>query len=183
MDTEHQLQAQDRSHEESGPVQRTSGTPNALANQADAAPRDTEYQVLLDRFARMQADFENFRKRMAREQLDFKKSAVADALTSLLPALDSFELALASTPPTVEEFRSGMELIQRQLRAALEKLGLETVPAKGERFNPHLHEAVEVVDQPEVADEQVIHQLRRGYRMGDRILRPSMVVVARKPAN
>lgn len=147
----------------------------------DQASNKDDYQTLLDRFTRLQAEFDNFRKRVAREQLDFKQFAVADALSSMLPALDSFELALQSSPCSVEEFRAGMELIQRQLRDALGKLGLESVPARGELFNPHLHEAVDVVDRPEAADNQVIDELRRGYRLGDRLLRPSMVVVARNP--
>jgi molecular chaperone GrpE len=181
MDTTHHLPIQEKAqHEAPRETQASLGISGAA--RANEGACSDEYQLLLDRFARMQADFENFRKRMAREQLDFKTSAVADALTSLLPALDSFELALQSAPLSVEEFRSGMELVQRQLRGALEKLGLETVSAKGQRFDPHLHEAVEAVDRPEDTDEQVVEELRRGYRMGDRLLRPSMVVVARNPA-
>jgi molecular chaperone GrpE len=181
MDTNRQLPVQEETRDEADP--KAQPTPSGTAaTRANESARSDEYQLLLDRFAHMQADFENFRKRVAREQMDFKRSGVADALTSLLPTLDNFELALQSSPLTVEEFRSGMELIQRQLRGALEKLGLETVSAKGERFDPHQHEAIEAVDRPGAADEQVIDELRRGYKMGDRLLRPSMVVVARNSA-
>lgn len=139
-----------------------------------------EGEVLRDRMTRMQADFENARKRMVRQQQEFKDFAVADALSSLLPTLDSFDLALQSAPPTVEEFRSGIDLIRRQLFDTLSKLGLQRIPAQGERFNPHLHEAVEVVDTPTAKDDEVVDELRPGYRLGDRLLRPAMVVVGRK---
>ncbi|HET6933538.1 MAG TPA: nucleotide exchange factor GrpE [Candidatus Angelobacter sp.] len=181
-ETKHQQQKEPGGVEQPDQVQHAAGKPEDTASRpADSVAASDEYRDLQDRFARVQAEFENFRKRVTREQLTFQRFAVADALTLLLPVLDSFELALQSAPPNLEEFRSGMELIQRQLRDALGKLGLEAVPAKGEPFNPHMHEAVEVVHQREAADDQVVDELRRGYRLGDRLLRPSMVVVARNP--
>jgi molecular chaperone GrpE len=141
------------------------------------AERDT----LLDRLARLQAEFENARKRAAREQQEFREYALADAVKELLPTLDSFERALQTSARDKTEFRGGVELIYKQLQDALVKLGLRPIPAKGEPFDPHLHQAIEMVDTGEAEDHQVLDELQRGYKLKDRLLRPSMVRVARNP--
>jgi molecular chaperone GrpE len=140
------------------------------------AERDT----LLDRLARMQAEFDNARKRTLKEQQEYRDYAAADAIKSLLPVLDSFERALKVNAEATE-FRSGVELIYKQLQTALEKLSLQPIRAKGEQFNPHIHEAIEMVDTADVPDHQVIEELQRGYKIKDRLLRPAMVKVARNP--
>ena len=140
-----------------------------------------ERDSLLDRLARLQAEFENARKRTAREQQEFREYAVADALKALLPSLDSFERALQTSAADKSEFRGGVELIYKQLQDALVKLGLRPIPAKGEPFDPHLHQAIEMVDTKEVEDHHVLEELQRGYKVKDRLLRPSMVRVARNP--
>jgi molecular chaperone GrpE len=139
------------------------------------AERDT----LVDRLARLQAEFENARKRSAREQQEFREYALADAVKELLPTLDSFERALQTSAGNKAEFRGGVELIYKQLQDALVKLGLRPIPAKGEPFDPHLHQAVEMVDTGEAEDHHVLDELQRGYKLKDRLLRPSMVRVAR----
>jgi len=141
------------------------------------AERDT----LIDRLARLQAEFENARKRTAREQQDFREYAVSDAVKALLPTLDSFERALQTGAGEKSEFRGGIELIYKQLQDSLQKLGLRAIPAKGEPFDPHLHEAIEMVDTTDAADHQILEELQRGYKLKDRLLRPSMVKVARNP--
>lgn len=140
-----------------------------------------ERDTLIDRLARLQAEFENARKRAAREQQDFREYAVTDAIKALLPILDSFERALQTGPAEKSEFRSGIELIYKQLQDALLKLGLRAIPAKGEPFDPRLHEAIEMVDTTDAADHQILEELQRGYKLKDRLLRPSMVKVARNP--
>jgi len=140
-----------------------------------------ERDMLIDRLARLQAEFENARKRTAREQQDFREYAVTDAIKALLPTLDSFERALQTGAAEKSEFRSGIELIYKQLQDALQKLGLRAIPAKGEPFNPHLHEAIEMVETANVPDHQILEELQRGYKLKDRLLRPSMVKVARNP--
>ncbi len=140
-----------------------------------------ERDTLLDRVARLQAEFENARKRSAREQQEFRDYAVTDALKALLPTLDSFERALHTSASDKSEFRSGVELIYKQLQDALVKLGLRPIPAKGEPFDPNLHQAIEMVDTEEVEDHHVLEELQRGYKLKDRLLRPSMVRVARNP--
>ena len=119
-----------------------------------------------------------------REQQEFRDYAAADTIKAFLPALDSFERALklrsADRPSQrAEEFRSGVELIHKQFQDALMKLGLRSIPAKGETFDPRVHEAIEMVDTSEVPDQQVLEELQRGYKLKDRMLRPAMVKVAR----
>jgi molecular chaperone GrpE len=150
--------------------------------------RDPEYQklkaerdTLLDRLARLQAEFENARKRSVREQQEFRDFALADALKSLLPVLDSFERALQHHHGAKSEFRGGVELIYKQLQDALEKLGLQPISAKGEMFDPRWHEAIEMVDTSQAEDHQVLEELQRGYKLKERMLRPAMVKVARNP--
>lgn len=177
LDTQHELPASDDGAEET----------QAAAPEARAAesPRDTdvlqlraERDSLVDRLARLQAEFENARKRAAREQQEFKDYAASEAIKSLLPVLDSFERAL-QTSTEKSDLRNGVELIYKQLLDALQKLGLRPVAAKGEPFDPRLHEAIEMVDTNEVEDHHVIDELQRGYKLKDRLLRPAMVRVAR----
>lgn len=141
-----------------------------------------ERDALRDRAARLQAEFENARRRDRKEREEFKEFALADALKSLLPALDSFDRALQSPPENLPEFRSGVELIRKQLHDALERLGLRPVPAQGERFDPRWHQALETSVNEAVADDQVLDELQRGYILGERLLRPAMVRVARNPS-
>lgn len=174
LDLEHELPASDEQAESA-----------SVGRQTDAAVPDSELQklkserdTLLDRLARLQAEFENSRKRAAREQQEFRDFATADAIKALLPAFDSFERALQTPSTQLNEFRNGIELIYKQLQDALNKLGVRPVPAKGERFDPHVHEAIEMVDTTEVPDHQVMDELQRGYKLKDRLLRPAMVRVA-----
>jgi molecular chaperone GrpE len=145
-----------------------------------------ERDALLDRLARSQAEFDNARKRAVREQAEFRDFAAADVLRGLLPVLDSFERALKLSPlkqslngAPENEFRSGVELIYRQLQDALVKAGAQPIKAVGEPFDPKVHEAIEMVDTAEVPDHHVLDELQRGYRYKDRLLRPAMVRVAR----
>jgi molecular chaperone GrpE len=179
LDAERELPASENSEDEGvsieSPSSRVSGEVGEL--QKLRVERDT----LIDRLARLQAEFENARKRTAREQQDFRDYALTDAIKALLPTLDSFERALQTSAAEKSEFRGGVELIYKQLQDALSKLGLRAVPAKGEPFDPHLHEAIEMVDTTDAADHQILEELQRGYKLKDRLLRPSMVRVARNP--
>jgi len=156
--------------------------PQAVGKQAAESSElqklRSERDTLLDRLARLQAEFENARKRAAREQQEFRDFATADAIKALLPALDSFERALQAPANQQNEFRSGVELIYKQMQDALTKLGVQTIPAKGQQFDPRVHEAIEMVETTEVPDHQVVDELQRGYKLKDRLLRPAMVKVA-----
>jgi len=154
-----------------------SGTQPAAGGEVQKLKQERD--LLVERLARMQADFENARKRAAREQQEYREYAVADAVKALLPTLDSFERALQSAPPEAAEFRSGVELIYKQLLDTLARLGVTAIPATGEAFDPRFHQAIEMVETRDVPDHQVIEELQRGYKLKDRLLRPAMVKVAR----
>jgi molecular chaperone GrpE len=162
-----------------------SAEPEIAEGQANAESElealRTEKANYLDRLARVQAEFDNFRKRSAREQQDFRDYALAAALKSLLPIMDSLDRAVKTSAVSVEDFRSGIELIDKQFHDVLAKLGVEAVAAAGEVFDPNLHQAVQMVETDEVEDHHVIDELQRGYRIKDRLLRPAMVRVASAP--
>jgi len=180
MDLEHELPAADHDTTEET-AQEGAQDPAAPASlyEEELRKNKAERDLLYDRLARMQAETENLRKRAAREQSDFKEYAVADVVKSLLPILDSFDRAL-ETHAGEENFR-GVELINRQMHDALAKLGLRAIPAQGEVFDPHLHQAIQMVDTRDVEDNHIIEELQRGYKFKDRLLRPAMVRVARNP--
>jgi len=178
LDAAHELPASQDAEDEPA---TTDSASRASVEGSELQNLKAERDTLIDRLARLQAEFENARKRTAREQQDFREYAVADAVKALLPTLDSFERALQTGAAEKSEFRGGIELIYKQLQDALQKLGLRAIPAKGELFDPHLHEAIEMVETTDAADHQVLEELQRGYKLKDRLLRPSMVKVARNP--
>lgn len=139
-----------------------------------------ERDALLDRQARMQAEFDNARKRAAKEQQDFRDYALVDTVKAIIPVLDSFERALRASPEK-SEFHAGVELIYKQLQDALAKVGVKAISAKGEPFDPRYHEAVEMVETDDAEDHHVLEELQRGYQLKDRLLRPAMVRVAKNP--
>ena len=150
--------------------------PAAPERDADTPPgEDEEQRDFLDDLQRLQADFDNSRKRMMREQAASSTRAKARLMEQLLPVLDDFERALE------HEDSSGMELIYKQLRSTLEAEGLEEISAEGKPFDPTVHEAVDSREDPGVVGIVVQSVFRRGYKVGDQILRAAMVVVARPP--
>lgn len=179
LDIEHELPAADSGD---GYTERRSAEAEPAAPGDELQKARSERDTLFDRLARLQAEFENYRKRSSREQQDFREYAVADALKSLLPVLDSFELALknASTGADAAGLRSGLELVRKQFQDALTKLGVREIEAEGAPFDPQWHQAVEVVETDEAEDNHVLEELQRGYKLKDRLLRPAMVRVARK---
>lgn len=178
LDLEHELPAAD----ETDPAGIAPGRDREEeAPQSELQQLRAERDALVDRLARLQADFENARKRAAKEQQDFREYAAADAIKALLPALDSFERAIHLPASHLNELRNGVALIYKQLHDALAKLGVQAVPAKGEVFDPRVHEAIEMVETDKAPDHQVIEELQRGYKLKDRLLRPAMVKVANNP--
>jgi len=177
LDTQHELPPAEEGEEStaSREVQERVQT----ERDSELAKLTAERDAAIDRLARLQAEFENARKRAARDQQEFREYALADAVKTLLPTLDSFERALQAGEAEKSEFRSGVELIYKQLQDGLAKLGLRPIAAKGEPFDPYLHQAVEMVDTDEVQDHHVLEELQHGYKLKDRLLRPAMVKVAR----
>jgi molecular chaperone GrpE len=158
-----------------------SETSKSAETQSELEKAKAECAAYLDRLARLQAEFDNFRKRNAKQQQEYRDYALVDALQTLLPILDSLDRALKTNAASLEDFHQGIELIDKQFHDALSKLGVEPVPAEGAAFDPNLHQAVQMVDTDEVEDNHVIDELQRGYRLKDRLLRPAMVRVARNP--
>src|SRR5664279_387321 len=115
-----------------------------------------ERAAYLDRAARIQAEFENYRKRSEKQQQEFKEYALAGAMTTLLPILDSLDRALNTKAASLEDFHSGIELIDKQFHDALAKLGVQPVPAEGEPFDPNVHQAIQMVDTDEVEDNHCL---------------------------
>jgi molecular chaperone GrpE len=179
LDLEHELPPGEGGEESSAGAK-------AEAVEAGAKPEieslRAERDALLDRLARLQAEFDNARKRAVREQQEFREFAAADVIRAILPILDSFERALKTASGESGDFRNGIELIYRQLQDALQKIGVQPIPALGQVFDPRVHEAIEMVDTSEVEDHHVLDELQRGYKYKDRLLRPAMVRVARNTA-
>ncbi len=139
-----------------------------------------ERDQAIDRLARLQAEFENARKREARERSDFRDFAVSGAVEQFLPVLDNFQLALGSAG-SLEQLRAGIELIVKQMEDVLRTLNVQPVESVGTRFDPRVHEALESVDRADLPDHQVLEEVRRGYRIRDRLLRPALVRIVNNP--
>jgi molecular chaperone GrpE len=169
--------------EETGPIS-ISGKAADESAASETEKLRAERDALLDRLARLQAEFDNARKRAVREQQDFREFAAADVIKNFLPILDSFERALkaggdSNSNSNSNDFRNGIELIYRQFQDALQKIGVQPIVSVGQPFDPRVHEAVEMVDTTEVPDHHVLDELQRGYKYKERLLRPAMVRVAR----
>jgi molecular chaperone GrpE len=139
-----------------------------------------------DKFLRTTADFENYKKRAARERQEAVAYANGALIQKLLPVLDNFEMALAAVgnapDAAAQSLQAGVAMIASQLRGALTEAGLTEIDATGKPFDPNCHEAVAQQDSTEAPEGHVLQQLRKGYRLRDRLLRPASVIVARKPS-
>ncbi len=155
----------------------TAGTP---VSRAEFDQLKAERDHLLDRLARLQAEFENARKRTERERQEFREYATGSVIEQFLPVLDNFALALKSTG-SAEQLRSGVELIVKQMDEILRQLQVAPVATVGEPFDPRLHEALGSVERDDIPDQYVAEEVRRGYRLRDRLLRPALVRVASNP--
>jgi molecular chaperone GrpE len=149
-------------------------------------PQVTELQTikqerddLYERLLRKQAEFENYKKRVEREKSEFVQFASAELMKELLNSLDSFELALRNAK-TDEQTLRGFELIYKQLLDTMGRFGLKPIEAKGKIFDPHYHQAVSTTPTDEVEENTVLEEMRKGYLLNGRLLRPAMVSVATK---
>jgi molecular chaperone GrpE len=152
--------------------------------QAQVDALTAEKGSLYDKLLRGQAEFENYRKRTERERAELYQHGREDVLLQFLPVVDNFERALSSLETSegdAEALRHGVELIHKQFKDALSKLGLEPVEAVGQTFDPHVHEAVTTEATDKHKENTVIQEFQRGYKIGDRLLRPAKVKVASSP--
>lgn len=140
-----------------------------------------ERDLLKDRLARLQAEFDNARKRESKERQDARDRGVESAVEPFLSVLDNFALALKAEG-SVEQLRAGVDLIVKQMEEALRSLSVQPVEAVGTQFDPRLHEALGSVETPEYPDHQVIEEIRRGYKLRDKLLRPALVKIATNSA-
>ncbi len=163
-------------------------TPEAPADEA-VATLQRERDAMKEQLLRAVADFDNYRKRIDRERRELSEYAAADVLLDLLPIIDNFERALSASAPgatadkhtDVEAFRKGVELIHKQMLDLLRKRGVTPIEALGADFDPNVHQAVIHEPSGEPREGEVMAELQHGYKLGDRLLRPAMVKVAKRP--
>jgi molecular chaperone GrpE len=138
-----------------------------------------ERDSLHDRLLRQAAEFDNYRKRVDRERRDVAQLAAIDLVQELLPVIDDFERALQTDAPGAESYRQGLEIIHRALMDILRKRGVTPIDAVGTDFDPQVHQAVAYEEAPDLRDGEVMEQFTRGYKLGDKLVRPAMVKVAK----
>ncbi|HET9527685.1 MAG TPA: nucleotide exchange factor GrpE [Pyrinomonadaceae bacterium] len=160
-------------------------TAELIATRAELKRVEAENAELKNSLARRQADFENYRKRVDRERSETYNRVVADVVEKLLPVSDNLKRALeaessveASESDEFRHFLSGVDLVWKQLNGVFDALGVKPVAAAGEQFNPHFHEAVVTEATDEYEPDTVIQEIRSGYRLGDKLIRPALVKVS-----
>ena len=172
--------------EETQAATAAEGSETAATLQADLAAARNEAKEWQDRYLRKAAEFENFRKRTDREKSESATLAKGSVLTEILPILDACERALNSFPRTnesLEQYRRGVELLYKQLNDALSRTGVTAMEVLGEKFDPHLHEAVIREESTEHEEDTILEELQRGYLFKGRLLRPAQVKVATPPGS
>lgn len=147
----------------------------ALKGQVEKLTGDLQEKK--DRLLRLQADFDNFRRRSAKEREEISAVVTQNFCKDMLPLLDNFERAMAAETKDVEAFQKGVEMIFMQFQEVLKKNGLEQIEAVGQKFDPNFHQAVMRVEDPEREDDTVAQELQKGYMVKGRVIRPSMVQV------
>ena len=158
--------------------EETAAEPEASdGTEQEEDPAEKALQEANDKYMRLFAEFDNFRKRTAKEKSETYQDAVAKTVLELLPAVDSFERAMEA-PCTDDAYRSGMEKIYQQLTGLLAKLGVEEIPALNQPFDPKIHNAIRQVEDESFGESTVCEVYQKGYRLGDRIVRCAMVSVA-----
>jgi molecular chaperone GrpE len=149
-------------------------------SQADYEQVKAERDHLKERLARLQAEFDNARKRAEREKAEFRDYATGNVVEQFLPVLDNFDLALKSKG-SADQLRSGVELIVKQMEDVLRQLQVTPVATTGEEFDPRFHEALGSVERDDLPDHTVAEEIRRGYKLRDRLVRPALVRVVSNP--
>lgn len=149
--------------------------------QEDLSGKLDELQQQLDekdkRYVRLQADFENFRRRSGKEREELSAVITQEILKDMLPILDNFERAMAAETKDAEAFQKGVEMIFTQFQEVLKKDGLEKIETEGQKFDPNFHQAVMRVQNPELEDDTIAQELQKGYIVKGKVIRPSMVQV------
>ena len=167
------------SEEQVDPLTEGSEAATPEASQ-DSSAVQKERDDLYDRLLRKTAEFDNFRKRVERDRKDMIEWAAADVIGDLLTIIDDFDRAMAAeAPPEAQAYKAGLELIQRQLAELLKKRGVSTVDPMGADFDPHVHQAVAYEEVEGAREGEVVGVMAKGYKLGERLLRPALVKVAK----
>ena len=140
-------------------------------------PKQQEIDELNDRYKRVLAEFENFKKRSGKEREALYNSILSDIVEVFLPIVDNLENALKVETQDIE-YKKGVELVLKQFKDILKSKGVEEIPALGETFDPSLHEAVSSIQDPEKGQQEIVEEYRKGYKIGSKVIRHSMVIVA-----
>lgn len=182
--------AAEESAPETAPEDAAKDAADAAATDAQEAPEDDVFalkaqveslQAALaekdNRVKRLQADFENFRRRTSKEREELANVVTQDLLKGMLPILDNFDRAMAAEQKDSESFQKGVEMIYTQLHETLKNDGLEPIETAGQKFDPNFHQAVMRVENPDLEDDTIAQELQKGYIVKGRVIRPSMVQV------
>lgn len=137
---------------------------------------NSEYDELNDRYKRVLAEFENYKKRSQKERESLYNSVLGDIITEMLPAIDNLQNAVKAESKD-EQYKQGVELVEKQFKQFLDKHKVEEIPAEGQTFDPSLHEAVSSVQDESKQSQEIVQEFRKGYKIGSKVLRHSMVVV------
>ncbi len=150
---------------------------NVTTTATEVEKDNSEYEELNDRYKRLLAEFENYKKRSQKEKEGIYGMITGDVVSSMLPIMDNLEKAAeAKTEDT--QYQEGVKLVARQFQEALRSLGLEEIEAIGQRFDPEFHEAVSHIDDENKGEQEIVQEYRKGYRIGNKVVRHSMVIVA-----
>ncbi len=162
---------------EENTVQENSEEINEVTEVAETEKLKLELEETTDRYKRLMAEFDNYKKRSAKEREGLYNSLLSDIVSSVLPVVDNLEKAVA-TKTEDENYKQGVEMVHKQLLDTLSNLGVEQIKAVGETFNPEYHEAVSSVQDDELGEKVIKEEFRKGYKIGEKVIRHSMVVVA-----
>lgn len=171
---------------ESAATDAGAAAPASEKEWAELKEKAEKGQQYYEQLLRMAADLENYKKRAARERQDAVKFANEALLEKFIPILDNFEMAMAAAnaPNTsVQSLQAGVGMIHQQLKSAMAEAGLEEIDANGKPFDPNFHEALSQQETADAPEGQVVQQVRKGYKLRERLLRPASVIVAKKPAS
>ena len=151
---------------------------NVQSDNAEYEKLKKEYETQKDQFMRMAAEYDNFRKRTEKEKLATYDNAVAATVEAFLPVVDNFALAMTSSGDVSEEFKKGLEMIEKQLQNAMKQLNVTEFGERGEEFNPELHNAVARIEDEELEEDHIAVVYQKGYKIGDRVIRHAMVQIS-----
>lgn len=184
MDSEKEKDTIEQTEEEKEEIQESeSDNKNGSKTEEKTEERTTEDKLneqlkeSQDKYLRLMAEYDNFRKRSAKERLEITSSATANVISEILPVFDNFERAL-ETETTDESYKAGVEMIFNQFKEMLKKLNVEIIDPTGETFDPNIANAVNQIEDPELGENVVAQTFQKGYKIGDKVIRYAMVVVA-----